>query len=119
MIAPVQAFILKQLLLEDEPDTWQSTDTNKQDRLLVRAATDIIQQAARADRPLYHIVYPETPYVSAAGTTTATTTTASCENGQEEEEEAGEEETVANDEESMERELLRRLDPDFFHSRLR
>lgn len=59
VIAPVQAFILKQLLLESQPDVWASVDTDKQDRLLARAAIEIISQSANATEATYRIVYAD------------------------------------------------------------
>ncbi|XP_015116758.1 ubiquitin carboxyl-terminal hydrolase MINDY-3 homolog [Diachasma alloeum] len=60
VIAPVQAFILKDLLLEGPPDTWKNVTTEKQDRLLVRAAIEIIAQAADPIHPTYSLIHLDT-----------------------------------------------------------
>ncbi|XP_011301480.1 protein FAM188A homolog [Fopius arisanus] len=57
VIAPVQAFILKDLLLEGPLDTWKNITTEKQNRLLVRAATEIIGQAADPINQSYSLIY--------------------------------------------------------------
>ncbi|EZA49363.1 ubiquitin carboxyl-terminal hydrolase MINDY-3 homolog [Ooceraea biroi] len=57
VIAPVQAFILKQLLLESDVITWKSIKAEKCDRLLVKAMTEIINQAANVQNPKYSVVH--------------------------------------------------------------
>lgn len=57
VIAPVQAFILKQLLLESDVITWKAIETEKCDRLLVKAMTEIITQAADVQHPKYSVVH--------------------------------------------------------------
>lgn len=57
MIASVQAFILKQLLLEGDVVTWNAIKAEKCDQLLVKAMTEIINQAADAQDPKYLLVY--------------------------------------------------------------
>lgn len=57
VIAPVQAFILKQLLLESEVMTWKAVKPEKCDRLLVKAMTEIINQAADIQNPKYSVVH--------------------------------------------------------------
>lgn len=56
MIAPVQAFIIKDLLLQGAPNTWRDITSDKQDALLVKAALEIISQAAD-DPPYYSLVH--------------------------------------------------------------
>lgn len=57
MIAPVQAFILKQLLLEGDVVTWKAIEAEKCDQLLVKAMVEIINQAADILDPKYSVVY--------------------------------------------------------------
>lgn len=57
MIAPVQAFILKQLLLESDVITWKAIKAEKCDQLLVKAMTEIINQAADVQDPKYSVVH--------------------------------------------------------------
>lgn len=57
MIAPVQAFILKQLLLEGDVVTWKAIEAEKCDQLLVKAMVEIISQAADTWDPKYSVVY--------------------------------------------------------------
>lgn len=57
MIASVQAFILKQLLLESDVVTWKTIQAKKCDQLLVKAMIEIINQAVNARDPKYSIVY--------------------------------------------------------------
>lgn len=57
MIAPVQAFILKQLLLESDVITWKAIKAEKCDQLLVKAMTEIITQAADVQDPKYSVVH--------------------------------------------------------------
>ncbi|XP_058794236.1 ubiquitin carboxyl-terminal hydrolase MINDY-3 homolog [Phymastichus coffea] len=45
VIAPLQAFILKQLLAESDITTWKSLKPDKSDQLLVKAMTEILAQA--------------------------------------------------------------------------
>ncbi|XP_008550911.1 ubiquitin carboxyl-terminal hydrolase MINDY-3 homolog [Microplitis demolitor] len=56
VIAPVQAFIIKDLLLQGAPNTWRDITSDKQDALLVKAALEIISQAAD-DPPYYSLVH--------------------------------------------------------------
>jgi len=57
VIAPVQAFILKQLLLESDVITWKAIKAEKCDRLLVKAMTEIINQAADVQNPKYSVIH--------------------------------------------------------------
>lgn len=57
VIASVQAFILKQLLLESDVATWNSIQPKKCDQLLVKAMIEIINQAVNVQDPKYSIVY--------------------------------------------------------------
>lgn len=57
MIAAVQAFILKQLLLESDVITWKAIKAEKCDQLLVKAMTEIINQAADIQDPKYSVVH--------------------------------------------------------------
>ncbi|KAL6440581.1 hypothetical protein ACFW04_003224 [Cataglyphis niger] len=57
VIASVQAFILKQLLLESDVTTWNSIQPKKCDQLLVKAMIEIINQAVNVQDPKYSIVY--------------------------------------------------------------
>lgn len=57
MIAAVQAFILKQLLLESDVITWKTIKAEKCDQLLVKAMTEIINQAADVQDPKYSVVH--------------------------------------------------------------
>ncbi|XP_012229565.1 ubiquitin carboxyl-terminal hydrolase MINDY-3 homolog [Linepithema humile] len=57
VIAPVQAFILKQLLLESDVITWKAIKAEKCDQLLVKAMTEIINQAADVQDPKYSVVH--------------------------------------------------------------
>lgn len=57
MIAPVQAFILKQLLLEGDVVTWKAIEAKKCDQLLVKAMVEIINQAADTWDSKYLVVY--------------------------------------------------------------
>lgn len=57
MIASVQAFILKQLLLESDVVTWKTCKAEKCDQLLVKAMIEIINQAVNVRDPKYSIVY--------------------------------------------------------------
>lgn len=57
MIAAVQAFILKQLLLESDVITWKAIKAEKCDQLLVKAMTEIINQAADIQDPKFAVVH--------------------------------------------------------------
>lgn len=57
MIAAVQAFILKQLLLESDVITWKAIKAEKCDQLLVKAMTEIVNQAADIQDPKYSVVH--------------------------------------------------------------
>ncbi|XP_020281116.1 ubiquitin carboxyl-terminal hydrolase FAM188A homolog isoform X1 [Pseudomyrmex gracilis] len=57
VIASVQAFILKQLLLEGDVVTWNAIKAEKCDQLLVKAMTEIINQAADSQDPKYLLVH--------------------------------------------------------------
>lgn len=57
VIASVQAFILKQLLLESDVITWKAIKAEKCDQLLVKAMTEIINQAADVQDPKYSVVH--------------------------------------------------------------
>lgn len=57
IIAPVQAFILKQLLSECDIITWSNIDPKQCDQLLIIALKEIIKQAAGDVVPRYSIVY--------------------------------------------------------------
>lgn len=57
MIAPVQAFILKQLLLESDVVTWKAIKAEKCDQLLIKAMIEIINQAADVTDPKYSVVH--------------------------------------------------------------
>jgi len=57
VIAPVQAFILKQLLLESDVITWKTIKAEKCDQLLVKVMTEIINQAADVQDPKYSVVH--------------------------------------------------------------
>ncbi|XP_078041868.1 ubiquitin carboxyl-terminal hydrolase MINDY-3 homolog isoform X2 [Augochlora pura] len=57
VIAPVQAFILKQLLSEADISTWRNISSQKCYQLLVRAAVEILKQAAGNTVPKFSIVY--------------------------------------------------------------
>ncbi|XP_071555694.1 ubiquitin carboxyl-terminal hydrolase MINDY-3 homolog isoform X1 [Temnothorax nylanderi] len=57
VIAAVQAFILKQLLLESDVITWKAIKAEKCDQLLVKAMTEIITQAADIQDPKYSVVH--------------------------------------------------------------
>ncbi|XP_011882739.1 PREDICTED: protein FAM188A homolog [Vollenhovia emeryi] len=57
VIAAVQAFILKQLLLESDVVTWKAIKAEKCDQLLVKAMTEIINQAADVQDPKYSVVH--------------------------------------------------------------
>lgn len=130
VIAPVQAYILKQLLMEGEPDTWSPVDTHKQNRLLVRAATEIIGQAANQDKPAYRIVrleLPKTAMTTSGGEATMEGQETPTENGQVLDK-AGINETAACpstidkdkiDGESANIARLQRINSDLFHLQLR
>lgn len=57
VIAPVQAFILKQLLLEGDVVTWKAIEAEKCDQLLVKAMVEIINQAADTQDSKYSVVH--------------------------------------------------------------
>lgn len=57
VIAAVQAFILKQLLLESDVITWKGIKAEKCDQLLVKAMIEIINQAADIQDPKYSVVH--------------------------------------------------------------
>ncbi|KAL0117833.1 hypothetical protein PUN28_008907 [Cardiocondyla obscurior] len=57
VIAAVQAFILKQLLLESDVITWKTVKPEKCDQLLVKAMSEIINQAANTQDPKYTVVH--------------------------------------------------------------
>lgn len=57
VIAPVQAFILKQLLLESDVVTWKAIKAEKCDQLLIKAMIEIINQAADVTDPKYSVVH--------------------------------------------------------------
>lgn len=57
VIAPVQAFILKQLLLETDILTWRTIKPEKCYHLLVRASVEILQQAAGETDPKFSVVH--------------------------------------------------------------
>lgn len=57
VIAAVQAFILKQLLLESDVITWKTIKAEKCDQLFVKAMTEIISQAANIQDPKYTVVH--------------------------------------------------------------
>lgn len=64
MIAAVQAFILKQLVLESDVVTWKTIEAKKCDQLLVKAMIEIINQAADARDPKYSIVHANDSFLS-------------------------------------------------------
>lgn len=57
VLAPVQAFIIKQLLQECDISTWKDIKADKCDQLLVKAITEIVAQAADVQNPKYSIVF--------------------------------------------------------------
>ncbi|XP_066599876.1 ubiquitin carboxyl-terminal hydrolase MINDY-3 homolog [Prorops nasuta] len=57
VIAPVQAFILKQLLLESNSLLWKDINDEERDQLLVKAMSEIITQAADGQSPEYYVVH--------------------------------------------------------------
>ncbi|XP_076666523.1 ubiquitin carboxyl-terminal hydrolase MINDY-3 homolog [Andrena cerasifolii] len=62
VIAPVQAFILKQLLSESDIATWNSISSDKCYQFLVQASTEILKQAAREKSPKFSIVYMDSKF---------------------------------------------------------
>ncbi|XP_024937967.1 ubiquitin carboxyl-terminal hydrolase MINDY-3 homolog isoform X2 [Cephus cinctus] len=76
VIAPVQAFILKQLLLEREVQSWKDIKVEKCDQLLVRAMTEIVAQAADMENPKYSIVHTEQNNMTVNGDITDSNNTA-------------------------------------------
>lgn len=61
MIAPVQAFIMKQLLLENDMRSWKEMSVEQCNLLLVTAMTEIVAQAADSQKPRYCIVHTVRP----------------------------------------------------------
>ncbi|KAG7187895.1 hypothetical protein KM043_013864 [Ampulex compressa] len=57
VIAPIQAFILKQLLSEGDSSTWRSVKPEKCNRLLIRAMCEITAQSTDGQSPRYFIIY--------------------------------------------------------------
>ena len=62
VIAPVQAFILKQLLSESDISTWNSISSDKCYQFLVQASTEILKQAAGEKIPKFSIVYMDSKF---------------------------------------------------------
>lgn len=56
VIAPVQAYIIKNLLLKGPPDTWKNITNDEQNELLIKASTEIIFQASDPQFPKYSLV---------------------------------------------------------------
>ena len=105
VIAPVQAFILKQLLFECEVISWKDMKTEKCDQLLVKAMTEIIAQAANVQNPKYSIIY--------------TSDASDMVNGQILEPDASESDIAVSREKVSESIRDTTLDPELFHSQLR
>ena len=57
VIAPVQAFIIKQLLQERDISSWKDIQAERCDQLLVKAVVEIVAQAADVQNSKYSIVY--------------------------------------------------------------
>ncbi|XP_043603191.1 ubiquitin carboxyl-terminal hydrolase MINDY-3 homolog [Bombus pyrosoma] len=57
VIAPVQAFILKELLSETDVSTWKNINLDTCYQLLVRASIEILKQAAGEKVPKFCIVF--------------------------------------------------------------
>ncbi|KAK0089689.1 hypothetical protein PV325_006112 [Microctonus aethiopoides] len=56
VIAPVQAYIIKNLLLKGPPDTWKNITNDEQNELLIKASTEIILQASDPQFPKYSLL---------------------------------------------------------------
>ncbi|XP_046613565.1 ubiquitin carboxyl-terminal hydrolase MINDY-3 homolog isoform X1 [Neodiprion virginianus] len=117
VIAPVQAFILKELLLESDISNWKEVGTEQCNFLLVKAMTEIVARAADSLQPRYCIVRTMGP--QGYGTTSM-----NCENiSNKVPDLKSPEENKKNDQHyqettnSMENRL--ELEPDIFHSQLR
>ncbi|XP_034950258.1 ubiquitin carboxyl-terminal hydrolase MINDY-3 homolog [Chelonus insularis] len=111
VIAPVQAFIIKDLLKEGPPDTWSSISSDKQDDLLIKAAVEIISQASNQHSPQYSVVY-------------FAETGDDIPNGEGTDEESSgtlESQEISNDNEIKREEsvTLKLIRSDYYHSRLR
>lgn len=83
VIAPVQAFILKRILQENIT-SWKDVTSEKSDELLVKAMTEIIDQAVDPENRKYFIVHTsscketeQTPSESAEGSSTQSDTPSS------------------------------------------
>ena len=61
VIAPVQAFIVKQLLAESDISTWHSIKPDKCNELLVKAMTEILAQAVDPTNVRYSILLTDKP----------------------------------------------------------
>ncbi|CAL7933865.1 unnamed protein product [Xylocopa violacea] len=57
VIAPVQAFILKELLSETDISIWKNINMDTSYQLLVRASIEILKQAAGEKVPKFYIVF--------------------------------------------------------------
>lgn len=72
MIAAVQAFILKQLVLESDVVTWKTIEVERCDQLLVKAMIEIINQAADVRDPKYSVVHANDSFISSKETSVET-----------------------------------------------
>ncbi|OAD57859.1 hypothetical protein WN48_01396 [Eufriesea mexicana] len=123
VIAPVQAFILKELLSEPDVSAWKNINRDTCYQLLVRASIEILKQAAGEKVPKFCIVFMDCKF-------------SNDENGRKAkwvakipEIENREEEISVGNNESQEKsnkilrmemnEECRNVDSDFFHSQLR
>jgi hypothetical protein len=61
VIAPLQAFILKQLLNESDISTWRNMKPEKCNELLIKAMTDILAQAVEPTNAKFSILLIDTP----------------------------------------------------------
>lgn len=113
VIAAVQAFILKQLLLESDVITWKAIKVEKCDQLLVKAMTEIINQAADIQDPKYSVVHANDSngFVSGKGDTDSKATKPTVNPAQNSSEGNQINETQATKQTSLESEV--------FHSQLR
>ncbi|XP_053975882.1 ubiquitin carboxyl-terminal hydrolase MINDY-3 homolog isoform X1 [Hylaeus volcanicus] len=123
VIAPVQAFILKQLLSETDISTWRSINLDKCYQLLVRASVEILKQAAGEKGPKYSVIYMECKVPNETSEEEPRWSKKVSKKGSEEEEaNADNQEVINTRDKTLAKEInedLKSIHPDVFHSQLR
>ncbi|CAK9816738.1 Ubiquitin carboxyl-terminal hydrolase MINDY-3 homolog [Anthophora quadrimaculata] len=121
VLAPVQAFILKELLSEIDISTWKSINLDTCYQLLVRASIEILKQAAGEKVSKYCIVFMDCKFSNEENKKKSMESVSKMENHEEEIS------TEDNGDQEKSKEILvtevntecKSVDSDYFHSQLR